>query len=105
MNTYLDTNIIMNEYFDIFFRNWDDTSSFLSGSFRKDKPSDRNRSMRISSRLEQRAQQTHNPDRYKETFKKARKNLTIPNINTYLQAMNRSQRALNLLPRFAAIGI
>lgn len=105
VNTYEDPEETINQYFDLFFRNWSDESSFLARSFRRGKPSDRNRSARISSRLEQRAQQTHNPERYKATFEKARNELRVPDLDMYSKAMINTQGALNLSPQHVAVGI
>ncbi|MBI4973748.1 hypothetical protein HZC27_04015 [Candidatus Roizmanbacteria bacterium] len=92
--------------FDFFFKYWDDL--FLDPDFPyKQKKNDprRDRSRRIASRLKQRAFQAHDPKKYRETFNKVRESLTIPDFRTYIQAINSSYGALNLLPRSVATGI
>jgi hypothetical protein len=101
-----DWHSVVESRFNIFFKKWDDLSLHLSRMYKHPKadPS-RDRTKRIEERLEKRASQTHNPEKYMEAFRKARSNLQMPDFKTYSQAILSSQGELHLLPRFAATGI
>lgn len=77
--------------FNEFIRYWDESSP--------------KRAMRYHSALQQRANQTHNPRKWMEQFENAKNNLQLPSFEVYYDALQQTEGALHINPRFVAQGI
>ncbi|MCL4363998.1 hypothetical protein M1328_02040 [Patescibacteria group bacterium] len=92
----------MNLDFDSFFRHWEETTVRDKILFKTEKES---RHERIRYKLEERANQTHNPKSYREVFLRNREYIKIPHLNDYQNAIISSKGMLNLSLRHIAKGI
>lgn len=89
--------------FATFFTQWDDTSRELARFGRSISKKDRTK--RITDRLRLRAHQSSNPDLYIKKFYQARKNIIVPDIETYAAAIRQTKGALEINKKYIAEGI
>ncbi len=99
---FADWNYGVKNDFEYLWPYWDKTDAFTLMLLRGDKP---DRAERIARNLELRARNTHNPERYKNIFTKNRYQITIPNLQTYTEAIRSSKGELRLLQNFLVQGI
>lgn len=85
------------QYFNRFFKNWGEASGLST------KQSER--AGRFADRLSERANQAHNPETWKRGFLDALENVRLPSFEIYRNAMEETNGALRLNPRFASVGI
>lgn len=100
---------IVENYWERFFRNWDDLSLENSQSgpvirHPKENP-ERERRARIDRNLARRSQQSSSPQRYIEAFTNARQRMNIIDSRIYSNAIIATNGALSINNRFNAIGI
>lgn len=91
--------------FFFFFSHWDDLEHPLSQKYKRQTSKSRSRSKRIEARLEQRANQTKYPKRYKEVFMKAKNAITLPEVDVYASAIQKTKGELTIIERYSANGI
>jgi hypothetical protein len=86
---------IMNAEFEIFYKNWKDLDHTRTVTA---KESSRARQPRFERKLDQRANQTYTPQKWKGAYKRALDNMHLPDMQTLIDCFNETNGQLLELP-------